>query len=131
MSEHQNDGSEQIPDPAIEPTITIPRAAKIICVGQRTGYDAVTQRRMARDQSPGTYRIPTARFLAMYEFSSPNQSMIRCRCDARRRKDPEIKGKSWKVAGVAEAWRRHLESADHAKGSCTCGKPLPTPTPRQ
>jgi|SRR5215207_4628845 len=47
MDEHQSDGSAKqavkppIPDPAIEPTISVSRAAKILGVGTRTAYDLV------------------------------------------------------------------------------------------
>jgi excisionase family DNA binding protein len=55
-----------IPDPAIEPTISVARAAKIIGVGTRTAYDLVKRDEWPAIKVGGTIRINTARFLAKY-----------------------------------------------------------------
>jgi excisionase family DNA binding protein len=59
-----------IPDPAIEPTITVARAAKILGIGIRSAYDAVHRDEWPVIKVGGTYRIHTERFLAQYGFSS-------------------------------------------------------------
>lgn len=58
--------TQVIPDPAVEPTISVARAAKILGIGTRSAYDAVH-----RDEWPvlkvgGTYRIYTAQFLRKF-----------------------------------------------------------------
>jgi excisionase family DNA binding protein len=69
MIEHQSD-TPLIPDPAIEPTISVPRAAKITGVSLRTAYDAVHKGEWPYLKVRGSYRILTARFLAQYGFIS-------------------------------------------------------------
>jgi excisionase family DNA binding protein len=62
--------AQLIPDPAEEPTISVARAAKILGIGLRSAYDAVHRDEWSVIKVGGTYRIPTARFLAQYGFSS-------------------------------------------------------------
>lgn len=55
--------SRTLPDPTVEPTITVPRAAVIAGVGRRTGYDAVKRGEWPSIHVGRSIRIPTARFL--------------------------------------------------------------------
>jgi excisionase family DNA binding protein len=57
-----------LPDPAAEPTITVPRAAAVLGLGLRTAYDAVERGEMPAIRVGRAIRIPTVRFLAAYGF---------------------------------------------------------------
>ena len=59
-----------MPDPALEPTIGVDRAAAILGVGRRTAYDAVHSGEIPSIKVRGAIRIPTARFLAKYGFTA-------------------------------------------------------------
>jgi excisionase family DNA binding protein len=59
--------AQLIPDPAVEPTISVDRAATILGVGRRTLYFAIERDEFPVIRVGKRLRIPTARFLA--EFS--------------------------------------------------------------
>jgi excisionase family DNA binding protein len=63
--------SDLVPDPAIEPTISVARAAEILGVGVRTAYNAIERGELPAIRVGRAFRIPTARFLAAYELAVP------------------------------------------------------------
>jgi excisionase family DNA binding protein len=60
-----------VPDPALEPTISVARAAEVLGVNIRTIYYAVERGEMPAIRVGKAIRIPTARFLAAYELAVP------------------------------------------------------------
>ena len=64
-------GPQLIPDAALEPTISVDRAAAILGVHRRTLYTAIDQGKFEPIIRVGRrIRVPTARFLARYELNS-------------------------------------------------------------
>jgi excisionase family DNA binding protein len=61
--------AQLLPDPAIEPTITVDRAAAILGVAVRTVYLAIDRDEMPAIRVGRAVRIPTARFLAAYDLT--------------------------------------------------------------
>jgi excisionase family DNA binding protein len=59
-------GCQLIPDSAVEPTISVDRAATILGVGRRTLYLAIERNEFPVIRVGKRLRIPTARFLADY-----------------------------------------------------------------
>lgn len=58
--------SRSVPDPAIEPTIEVPRGAAILGVGVRGLYAAAARGEIPVIRVGRTVRIPTAQFLAQF-----------------------------------------------------------------
>jgi excisionase family DNA binding protein len=70
MSERMDPVAAQLlPDPAIEPTIPVARAAKILGVGIRTAYFAIERGELPAIRVGRAIRVPTARFLAKYDLA--------------------------------------------------------------
>lgn len=66
----------ELPDPAAEPTITVPRAAAIIDVGIRSAYAAVERGEWPAIRVGRTVRIPTARWLAAVGLSTDDAARV-------------------------------------------------------
>ena len=65
-------GPRLIPDAALEPTISVDRAAAILGVHRRTLYTAIDHGQFEPIIRVGRrIRVPTARFLARYQLDSP------------------------------------------------------------
>ena len=56
----------QLPDPAIEPTMTVPRASRVVGVSIRAGYDAVARSEWPTIRIGRSVRVLTAKFLRQY-----------------------------------------------------------------
>ncbi|MCD0453348.1 helix-turn-helix domain-containing protein [Actinocorallia sp. API 0066] len=57
--------TSRIPDPSIEPTISVPRAAQLLGVSRTTGYKAVGLGDIPIIHVGNCLRVPTAEILAM------------------------------------------------------------------
>jgi Helix-turn-helix domain len=58
-----------LPDPAVEPTITVPRAARILGISRNTAYAAAREGRLPTlAVSPNRVVVPTAEFLERYHL---------------------------------------------------------------
>ena len=58
--------SRLVPDPKLEPTIGVARAAEIVGISRRSGYGAVYRGEWPTIRVGNTYRVNTAKFLAQY-----------------------------------------------------------------
>lgn len=58
-----------IPDPAVEPTIRVERAAQILGVARNTAYLAVERGEIPAIRVGKRIVIPTAKFLATFGFA--------------------------------------------------------------
>lgn len=56
--------SRCLPDPANEPTITVPRAGGIVGISRRAAYAAVERGEIPSIRIGGRVVVPTARFLS-------------------------------------------------------------------
>jgi len=56
----------RLPDPATEPTMTVPRASGVVKVSVRAGYDAVARGEWPTIRIGRSVRVLTAKFLAQY-----------------------------------------------------------------
>lgn len=61
--------SRALPDPAVEPTITVERAAAVLGISHRSGYNAVERGELPALRVGRLVRVPTAKFLAQYELT--------------------------------------------------------------
>ena len=68
--------SRVVPDPNLEPTITLARAAAILGIGLTTIYDAAHRGELPVIKVSRSYRVLTGKFLEQYglEPSKPQQS---------------------------------------------------------
>lgn len=55
-----------VPDPMLEPTITVADAAKILGVGLRTAYNVIERGELPSIRVGRAIRVPTAKFIAKY-----------------------------------------------------------------
>lgn len=55
-----------LPDPELEPTITVERAARILNIGRSTAYDAVTSKEIPTVRVRSVVRVPTRAFLIQF-----------------------------------------------------------------
>lgn len=63
-----------LPDPGIEPTITVERAAAVLGIGLRTAYHAAERGELPSVRVGRCIRVPTARFLRQYGFLDSAES---------------------------------------------------------
>jgi excisionase family DNA binding protein len=63
-----------IPNPADEPTITIERAAAILGISLRAGYNAVERGDIPSIRIGRRIVVPTCRFLAVYSLAGSDEN---------------------------------------------------------
>jgi len=56
----------QLPDPAVEPTMTVPHASKVVGISVRAGYDAVARGEWPTIHIGRSVRVLTLKFLRQY-----------------------------------------------------------------
>lgn len=64
-----------VPDPAAEPTITVPRAAAIVDCGLRTAYDQIERGLWPAIRVGRAIRIPTAKWLRVVGLDEPEADL--------------------------------------------------------
>lgn len=62
---------QRLPDPTAEPTITVKRAAGVVRISSRSGYDAAARGEWPVIRVGRSVRVLTARFLEQYGLSDP------------------------------------------------------------
>lgn len=63
-----------VPDPAVEPTLSVARVASLLGIALRTTYDGIARGEIPSIRVGRAIRVPTARLLARYPLAPDAES---------------------------------------------------------